>query len=150
MTLTEEFAQMRSQQFAIVFARLQDEGVGGESGRRGGGQGAGTELLHGGVAFPGHLRQLGLRQRRNRHTEQVAGRHPARERPFGSSFSRFGSWDYSSGRIALAILRTRSMSAIASISTILPLATVNPITAVGRPPTMTTTPAAPFTSVGCS
>jgi len=50
---------------------------------------------------------------------------------------------YSSVRTAAAILRTRSGSAIASISTILPSETVNPITANGRPATVTTTPAAP-------
>ena len=51
---------------------------------------------------------------------------------------------------AVAILRTRSGSAIASISTILPSTTVKPITANGRPASVTTTPAAPFTSAGCS
>ena len=57
---------------------------------------------------------------------------------------------YVSLRTAAAILRTRSGSAIASISTILPSVTVNPITAKGRPPTVTTTPAAPFTRAGRS
>src|SRR6266498_4395194 len=55
---------------------------------------------------------------------------------------------YSSLRTAAASLPTRSGSAIASISTILPSATVKPITAKGRPPTVTTTPAAPFISAG--
>jgi CorA-like Mg2+ transporter protein len=56
---------------------------------------------------------------------------------------------YPSPRTAAAILRTRSGSAIASISTILPSVTVKPRTAKGRPSTVTTTPAAPFTSAGC-
>src|SRR2546430_16906937 len=54
------------------------------------------------------------------------------------------------GEDPAAILRTRLGSAIASISTILPPATVKPITAKGRPATVTTTPAAPFTSAGRS
>src|SRR5262245_26659003 len=48
-----------------------------------------------------------------------------------------------------AILRTRSGSAMASISTILPPETTKPITTKGRPRTVTTTPADPFTSAGC-
>ena len=44
---------------------------------------------------------------------------------------------------AVAIRRTRSGSVMASISTILPPLTVNPVTAKGRPLTVTTTPGAP-------
>ncbi|WP_281248397.1 hypothetical protein [Cryptosporangium aurantiacum] len=40
------------------------------------------------------------------------------------------------------------MSASTVIATISPPATVNPITAIGRPSAVTTTPAAPFTSAG--
>jgi hypothetical protein len=52
------------------------------------------------------------------------------------------------GGTAAAIRRTRSGSAIASISTILPAATVKPTTATGRPRMLMTTPAAPFTIAG--
>ena len=55
---------------------------------------------------------------------------------------------YSPAKTTAAILRTRSGSAIASISTILPPATVKPITVMGRSPNVTTTPAAPFTRAG--
>ena len=53
-------------------------------------------------------------------------------------------------RIVAPILRMRSGSAIASISTILPALTVKPTRANCRPPTVTTTPAEPLTSAGCN
>jgi hypothetical protein len=62
---------------AATFAHLQDEGVGGdESERPGVGQGAGAELLHVGVELLGHLRHLGLRQRRDPQRGQQLV-HPA-------------------------------------------------------------------------
>jgi hypothetical protein len=51
-------------------------------------------------------------------------------------------------RTARSNRRRRSGSTIALISTILPPETVKPMTATGCPPTVTTTPAAPFTSTG--
>src|SRR5664280_576892 len=56
--------------------------------------------------------------------------------------------DYWSPSAAVAILPTRSGSAIASISTILPSTTAKPITLTGRPSILTITLAAPFTRAG--
>ena len=58
--------------------------------------------------------------------------------------------DYRTRVIEAVILRTRSGSAIESISAILPSTTVKPITVMGCPRRVTITPAAPFTSAGCT
>jgi drug/metabolite transporter (DMT)-like permease len=57
---------------------------------------------------------------------------------------------YELARTSAAMTPTRSGSPIASISTIRPARTVKAITASGRPLTVTTTPAAPLTTAGCS
>jgi hypothetical protein len=97
--------------------------------------------LHGAPVKPAHPR-WGLLATVLLHLTALGVRHDA---PGGPGWP----CGYASARTAAAIRRTRWGSPKASIATILPAATVKPRTANGRPPTVTTTPAAPFTSAGC-